>query len=595
MNTVEEVKGKLDIVDIVSGYISLNQAGGNFRACCPFHNEKTPSFMVSREKQIWHCFGCDKGGDVLSFVQEYEGVDFKEALRLLAQKANVTLSGFNFKPKQDNSRLYEINKLAADFYHNLLMQDSQVAKKVLKYIDNRKINKGSFDNWSLGLSGESWDGLLKYLVSKGFKEVDIFQAGLILKKKDGSGHIDRFRKRLMFPICDTQGQVVAFTSRTLSGIAYDEIEQGGKYVNSPQTAIYDKSRILYGWHLAKDTIRQKKYLIIVEGNMDAIAASQTSSKNVVAVSGTALTAEHIKLIKRYANNIILAFDGDAAGSRAAFRSVVLGWQNDMNIKILLLSKGKDPADIVKEDSKKWLQLIKDSVPVMDYYLKRIIAGVDLSRADHKKIAISKLLPIIKFLKSQVEQAHYLKLISDRLQTPIQILQQDLGKTKSFIEAQQTPTVTRQAAKKKISFSLAEELLALAFYKGVYLEKLIDEIEPDMVSVEVESLYRKLIIYYTKHQNLDNFIDYPELDNTEKELWVKLSILGEKNYQGLPDGELVDSFDNMLSNIKLHHLEGQRQGLINDMKQAELSGIEDKVEQLQQEIQLLGNEIEKLKK
>ena len=595
MNPVEEVKNRLDIVEVVSGYISLNQAGGNFRACCPFHNEKTPSFMVSKEKQIWHCFGCDKGGDVISFVQDYEGIDFKEALRILAQKANVPLNNFSFQAKQDNSRLYELNQLAADFYHNLLMQDSPISKKVLKYLDNRKIDKGSLTDWRLGLSGDSWDGLLKYLVSKGFKENDIFQAGLILKKKDGSGHVDRFRKRLMFPICDTQGRVVAFTSRTLSGIAYDEIEQGGKYVNSPQTAIYDKSRILYGWHLAKDTIRKKKYLIIVEGNMDAIAASQTNSKNVVAVSGTALTIEHIKLIKRYANNIILAFDGDAAGSRAAFRSVVLGWQNDMNIKILLLSKGKDPADIVKEDPKKWLELIKDSVPVMDYYFKRIIAGVDLTRADHKKIAVSKLLPIVKFLKSQIEQVHYLKMISDRLQIPMEILQQDLEQTKSFIETQQTPATTQQAVKEKTSFSLSEQLLSLAFFKGVYLEKLIDEVEPEVVSVESESLYRKVIIYYTKHQNLDNFVDYPELDNTEKDLWIKLSMLGEKSYKDLPNEELADSFDNMLSNIKLHHLEGKRHDLISGMKQAELSDDDDQVVRLQQQVQLLGNEIEKLKK
>ena len=551
--------------------------------------------MVSKEKQIYHCFGCDKGGDVISFVQEYEGIDFKEALRILAQKANVPLSGFSFKQKQDYSRLYEINNLAADFYHNLLMQDSQVGKKVLKYLDNRKINKGSLTNWRLGLSGESWDGLLKYLISKGFKEQDIFEAGLILRKKDGSGYLDRFRKRLMFPISDTQGRVVAFTSRTLSGIAYDEIEQGGKYINSPQTAIYDKSKVLYGWHLAKDTIRKKKYLIIVEGNMDAIAVSQTSSKNVVAVSGTALTADHIKLIKRYANNIILAFDGDAAGSRAAFRSVVLGWQNDMNLKILILLKGKDPADIVKEDPQKWLQLVKDSVQVMDYYFKRIIAGVDLSRADHKKIAISKLLPIIKFLKSQVEQAHYLKLISDRLQIPLEILQQDLTSTKSFIENQQTPTTKSNETQKRVSFSLSEELLSLVFLKGIYLEKLVAEVEPEMVSSDLESLYRKVVIYYTKHQNLDNFIDYSELDNNEKEAWVRLSMLGEKDYQSLSDTELLDSFESMLSNLKLRHLEDKRKELIVDIKQSELTGDEQKVNQLESEIHLLGKEIEKLKK
>jgi len=244
-------------------------------------------------------------------------------------------------------------------------------KKTLKYLDKRHVKHGSIINWELGLSPESWDGLLKYLVTEGYKEDDIFTAGLIVKKKDGSGYVDRFRKRLMFPLFDTQGRVVAFTSRSLSGIVYDEEEFGGKYVNSPQTPVYDKSKMLYGWHFAKDTIRQKKYLIVVEGNMDVVAAHQTSAKNTVAVSGTALTAEHIKLIKRYANNVILAFDGDAAGSRASFRSIALCWKEDMNVKILVLPKGKDPADIIKSNPDEWLQFIKDSIPVMDYYFKRI--------------------------------------------------------------------------------------------------------------------------------------------------------------------------------------------------------------------------------
>ena len=436
-NHVEEIKNKLDIVDIVSSYINLQQASGNFRANCPFHNEKTPSFMVSREKQIWHCFGCDKGGDLISFVEEYEGIDFKEALKILAEKANVPLTGFSSAKKEDHSKLYEINKEAAKFFHNILEQDTEASKKVLKYLDKRQVKKGSIINWQLGLSSESWDGLLRYLVTEGYGEEDIFKAGLIVKKKDNSGYVDRFRKRLMFPISDTQGRVVAFTSRTLTGIVYDEEEFGGKYINSPQTAIYDKSKTLYGWHLAKDVIRQKKYLIVVEGNMDVIASHQTSAKNSVAVSGTALTLDHIKLIKRYANNVILAFDGDAAGSRASFRSISLCWQEDMNVKILVSPKGKDPADIIKSNPDEWLQFIKDSIPVMDYYFKRIFQAIDINRADHKKVAVQKLLPIIKYLKTEIEQVHYLKILADKLNVPFEILKKDLDQATSFLEKQDT--------------------------------------------------------------------------------------------------------------------------------------------------------------
>ena len=595
MNPVEEVKSKLDIVETISSYINLTQAGGNFKACCPFHNEKTPSFMVSKEKQIWHCFGCDRGGDIISFVQEYEGIDFKEALKILAEKANVPLTGFSLKKKEDYKKLYAINEEAVKFYHNVLEQKADKSKQVIKYLDKREITKGSRQDWQLGLSGELWDELLKYLVSEGYKEEDIFQAGLIIRKKDGQGYIDRFRKRLMFPICDTQGRVVAFTSRTLAGIAYDEEAMGGKYVNSPQTVIYDKSKILYGWHLAKDAIRKKKYLIIVEGNMDVIAAHQANTHNTIAVSGTALTKEHIKLIKRYTDNIILAFDGDAAGSRAAFRSVVLGWQNDMNIKILLLPKGKDPADIIQDDSKQWLEAIKKSEPVMDYYVKRIVAGVDLSRADHKKIAVQKLLPIIKFIKSKIEQVHYLKLMSDKLQIPFEILERDLEEANSFIETQQTNLSKTTDEKKNTLLLLTEQLLAIAFYKHSYLEKLIADVEPEIVAAELQSLYRKAIIYYTKHQNLDSFTDYPELEEQEKQDWIRLSLEGEKNFLDSTTNDLANDWQNLVFNLKKRYLDNERRTLISELRQAELDGSQEQQDAISHKINLLNKEINKLQR
>lgn len=594
MNPVEEIKQRLDIVETISGYINLQQAGGNFKARCPFHNEKTASFMVSREKQIWHCFGCDKGGDLISFVEEYEGVDFKEAVKLLAEKANVSLAGFSMQPSQENnSRLYEINNRAADFYQNILQQDTETSAKVLKYLDNRKINKGSITDWRLGLSGDLWDGLFKYLLEQGFKEQDIFQAGLIVRKKDGSGYVDRFRKRLMFPICDTQGRVVAFTSRTLTGIAYQEEDFGGKYINSPQTSIYDKSRILYGWHLAKDAIRKKKYLIIVEGNMDVIAAHQTVAKNTVAVSGTALTLDHIKLIKRYTDNIILAFDGDAAGSRASFRSISLCWQEDMNVKVLILPKDNDPADIIKDNPDKWLQAIKDSIPVMDYYFQRIIAGVDLNRADHKKIAVARLLPIIKYLKSDIEQIHYLKLLSDKFQIPLEILQKDLSETRSFLEQKESNISKTEQNKKGYLSLLSEQLLAIACYRINYLEKMIAEIEPDMVAWECQSLYKQLIIYYTKHHNLDNFIDYSELGKEDKDIWVRLSLAGEKNYEGASDKDLANDFQTSVYRLRKTYLDKERQELIGLLRQAEFDGDQEKQDSLSHKINLINKEIYKL--
>ncbi|RJQ34148.1 DNA primase [Candidatus Parcubacteria bacterium] len=598
MNPVDEIKSRLDIVDVVSGYISLNQTGGNLKARCPFHNEKTPSFMVSREKQIWHCFGCGKGGDIISFVQEYEGVDFKEAIRILAERANVTLSNMSFEKKEDYSRLYEINQTAAKFYQNILNQDDPISHKAMKYLQEaRKIKKANIDKWELGLSGESWDGLYRYLISEGYKDDDVFKAGLVVKRKDGSGYVDRFRKRLMFPIFDTQGKIVAFTSRTLAGIVYDEEEQGGKYINSPQTVIYDKSKTLYGWHFAKDMVRKKKYLIVVEGNMDVIAAHQAETTNVVAVSGTALTLDHLKLIKRYSNNVILAFDSDQAGlltSFRAFKNIRLGWEQDMNFKVLLLPAGKDPADVIKEDKSKWLEAIAKSLPLVDYYQKKIMAAIDKNRADHKKIAAQKLLYVIKFLQSEVEQEHYIRKLSDELKISIETLKSEFAKIKTSEDIPSYKNIPLEEKSKKDNIILlSEQLLAIAFFKPSYLEKMIEEIEPDLLEESLRSLYSQTIIYYTKHHSLPDFSNNDELSSQDKKEWIRLSLLGEENYAEASEKDIDNDWHNLSNRVRYYYLDSQKQALIKELRQAELSNDANSQDKLAHEINLLNKEIHKL--
>jgi len=593
MDHIQEIKNNLDIVEVVSNYIDVNQAGSNFKARCPFHNEKTASFMISKEKQIFHCFGCDKGGDVISFVQEYEGIGFNEALKILAGKANIVLPEYTGQRKEDYSKVYEVNKLATEFYQNKLKEDTEVSKKVLKYLTDRSTTEDSINKWQLGLSGENWDELYIFLKSKEYQDEEILKAGLILRKRDGNGYIDRFRKRLMFPIADTQGRVVGFTSRTLAGIAYNEEGFGGKYVNSPQTVVYDKSKILYGWHLSKNAIRQKKYIIIVEGNMDAIAVSQTKANNVVAVSGTALTVDQIKLIKRYTENIIFAFDGDSAGSRAVFRGISLGWKEEMNLKVLLLPKGKDPSDVIKENENNWYNALKDSKPVMDYYFQRILSGVDLNRSDHKKIAVEKLLPIIKFLKNKIEQNHYIKILSDKLDIPLNILENDLEQTKSFLENKQSNNLESDIKKKEVSRSLIEKILSIAFYKKEYLEKLIEEIELEMIAEPWTALYEKIIIYYTKHQNLDNFIDNADLSGEERKAWIELSLLGEKDNEDIENRELLNNWKLLINKLKIDNYNNERNGLIQELKQAEISNNKELQDGLVHKINLINNKIQKV--
>lgn len=597
MNPSEEIKARLDIVEVIGGYIALNPAGDNYRARCPFHNEKTPSFMVSKSKQIWHCFGCSKGGDVLSFVQEYEGLSFGGTIKLLALRANVVLPDkYAQVEKKDNSPILAINQAAAEFYQQKLHENSQVSVKVLEYLKKRALTLETIKDWHLGLSGESWDELFLFLQSKGFKENDIFQAGLSLKKKSGVGFVDRFRKRLMFPICDSMGQVVAFTSRTLAGIVYDEAEMGGKYVNSPQTAVYDKSKTLYGWHKAKEEIRRKKYLIVVEGNMDVISTHQAGTQNVVAVSGTALTEEHIRLIKRYTENVILAFDGDNAGSNAALRSIILGWQNELNQKVLILKDAKDPADLVRDNPKAWLSAIQNSIPVMDYYFQRVLAGVDLNRADHKKIAVNKLLPLIKFLKSNVEQTHYIQLLADKLNLPNNLLQtdfQNLSNKNIIINKESSAIVKINVKENNRALVLSHQLLSLALFKDIYLQKVLNDFEPEMFEESLRGLYKQLIIYYTKHQSLNSFLDQADLDAAQKSLWISLSMQAEKDYESMTNIELDQHFQDILNFFKKEYLSAKLQQLIAHLKQAEVNRDEVKQDQLTHEINLLNKEIYKL--
>ncbi len=593
MNHVEEIKNNLDIVEIISNYIDLNKSGSNFKARCPFHNEKTASFMVSREKQIFHCFGCDKGGDVISFIQEYEGVSFKEALKILAEKANIVLPEYSGERKENYSRIYEINKLATEFYQKKILENKVTSKKVLEYLANRKISKESINKWQLGLSGENWDELYNFLINKKYNKEEILKAGLILKKRDGSGYLDRFRKRLMFPIFDTQGRIVAFTSRTLSGIAYNEEDIGGKYINSPQTVVFDKSKILYGWHLSKDAIRKKKYVIVVEGNMDVIAASQTKANNAIAVSGTSLTIDQIKLIKRYTDNIIFAFDGDNAGSRAVFRGISLGWQEEMNLKVLLLPKGKDPADVIRGNDNNWYNALKKSIPVMDYYFQRILSGVDLSRSDHKKIAVQKILPIIKFLKNNIEQIHYLKILSNKLDIPLNILEKDLNEAESFLDNKKHNNSIYNNKKNKINRSIVEKILSIAFYKKDFLEILIADIKLNMIMDPWRGLYEKVIIYYTKHQDLDNFIDKEELSEEEKKIWIELSLLGEKDNANLNIDELKKNWILLIKKLKTDYFNNKREELIQKLKQSELSNNIEIQDKLVHKINLINNKIQKL--
>lgn len=421
MTPTEEIKERLDIIEVLSGYLKVQKAGRNFRALCPFHNEKTPSFMISPERQMWHCFGCNEGGDIFDFVMKIEGLEFVDALRLLAQRAGVALKRQDPKIQSEKSQLFEICELATDFFTKQL-QASQAGKKAHDYLKQRGLKEKTILEWRLGFAPDSWDALTSFLKKRGYSEKKIVAAGLAVAKEKGNGCYDRFRSRIMFPLFDGHEQAVGFAGRIFG----QKDDKQGKYINTPQTLIYDKSRVLYGLHKAKGEMRKKDRSILVEGNLDVILSQQAGFKETVAASGTALTAQQLKIIKRYTNNLIFAFDSDEAGFAATKKAIKLALENDFSIKILAF-KEKDPADIIQSDPAKWEGLVNKAVNFFDFLFKKTAALSDIKTSQGKRKMAGEILPFVKKIANPVERAHWLSRLATLLEIGERYLQEALSK------------------------------------------------------------------------------------------------------------------------------------------------------------------------
>ncbi|MDO8443559.1 MAG: DNA primase [Candidatus Azambacteria bacterium] len=467
---VQEIKEKLNIVDVISGYIRLQKAGINHKGLCPFHNEKTPSFMVSPSRQNWHCFGCAEGGDIFTFVQKIEGVEFPEALKILAEKAGVALKYSDPKLRTEKDRIYEICEKATQFFTASLNS----AGVILDYIHKRGAREETISEWRLGYAPDSWSSLLSFLIKQGYRETEMEKAGLILR---GDRYHDRFRNRLMFPIFDSNGRVVAFSGRIMGDIVPSKTERtdSGKYVNSPETILYNKSKILYGLDKAKTEIRKADGVVLVEGQMDVILPWQDGIKNIVATSGTALTEDHLSILKRLTNNLILAFDVDDAGFRATKRGVDLANEMGFGVSILDISSGKDPADFVKERPGEFAKLVSESQPIMAYYFSRAFGKFSTEKIEGKKFIALTLLSEIKRLPSAVERSGWLRELSLRLgisegdlkeemeRVEIEKINENVGNRASNISL--VPAKTRKEI-------LSERLLALLLKKPEFIAEAV---------------------------------------------------------------------------------------------------------------------------
>jgi DNA primase len=406
MSVIDEVKQRIDIVEVVSQHVKLTKSGRTFRGLCPFHSEKHPSFFVYPERQSWHCFGaCNTGGDVFSFIMKKEGIDFGEALRLLAQRAGIALPS-RLEPgarRNEQDRLYQINEAAAQYFHNLLL-NSPAGEKARSYVASRGLSAETIASFQLGFSSNSWEALKQHLVERGYTESELLTAGLVIESDAGGTH-DRFRNRLMFPISDIKGRITGFGARVLD----DSLP---KYLNSPQTPVFDKSSSLYGINLAAAVIRQQNMVVIVEGYMDVITAHQNGFNNVVASMGTAVTEEQVYTLKELAKNIVLVLDADAAGKEAMLRCV--DYENILKaeIKVTILPRGKDPDNVIRGDVKSWQQLVGEaSLPIVDYTFNMVTSELDLSTANDKSSAATSLIPIIAAIRDTVRRAHYLRKLA----------------------------------------------------------------------------------------------------------------------------------------------------------------------------------------
>jgi len=426
MSHVEQIKERLNIVDVVSSYIKLEKAGSNFRARCPFHTEKTPSFFISPERNTYHCFGCNSGGDAFSFVEEIEGLDFKGALKILADKAGVELRPIDKGEKDEKERLHKILEEATIFFQIELTKNNEV----LSYLYKRGISSATLKKFRVGFAPDGWSVLYDLLKSKSYSDSEMEKVGLVIIKGSSGRPYDRFRSRIMFPVCDNAGRVVAFSGRIFSAQGGSALDGGdvvvAKYINSPETVLYSKSNILYGYEKAKNAIRKEDLCIVVEGQMDLLASHQAGVENTVAISGTALTPWHIRIIKRVSSNIAFAFDADKAGTKALYKSALASLPQNISVEVISMPENSDPADIAFKDSDKWREYIKDRKNIILYFLS-FLKNEETDTGNFRKKAGEIVLPLIKRIDNKIIQEHFVEEASNAMSISKEAVVEEMNK------------------------------------------------------------------------------------------------------------------------------------------------------------------------
>jgi len=572
LDVASAVKEKIDVVDFLGKYLKLTPAGKNFRAVCPFHKEKTPSLMVSPDKQIWHCFGCGNGGDVIKFLMLYENLEFFDALKVLAEKAGMNLDILGGRDFKTYDVIYKVMEEAKEFYRTNLYKSDEVKD----YLKNRELKGETVKEFELGVALDEPDAISRYLLKKGFSMPDIEKAGLVFKTERGT-YWDRFRGRLMFPLYNHVGKVVAFTGRLLPG---RDDSKTGKYVNSPETPIFQKSKILYGFHKTKNDIREAKSAILVEGQMDFLMMWQDGVKNVVATSGTALTPEHLKTLKKLTDDLVLSFDSDAAGQAAAERSIDLASSLDFMVKLLIIEdpKLKDPADVVKEKPGAIAELLKNARPAMEYYIYKYITKngevLDLKKnKQNLKIVLSK----IKNLASSIEKNHWIKKLSDISKISESVLMEEMEnikETQALNSAKEDPLEEMETEFSRRDL-ICQRLIGLAMNDKDVKEKLAGYLE------YFPEFYKDL--YSGK-----------KLEGPLEKVAELISLRFSFENASLKEDDLKKEFEQLVHELKLNYLKEKQASLGREADELEKAGRESEWAEKAREHKAVTEEIHALK-
>ena len=562
---VDQIKERLSISDVVGSYVKLERAGANFKAKCPFHSERTPSFFVSPPRGTYHCFGCNRGGDIFTFVEEIEGVPFGDALKILADRAGVVLKSVDPKAKSEYDKLYGLIEAAVEYYRECLSENNEA----LLYLKKRGLTDETIRAWRIGFAKENWSGLYDTLKKKGYADLDIDKAGLIVSGE--RGYYDRFRSRIMFPLANPSGKIIGFSGRIF--LPYDKTKEKelAKYVNSPDTVLYNKSRVLYGYDKAKAEMMRENSTVLVEGQMDLLMSHQSGAINTVALSGTALTEDHLKMIKRFADNLILALDSDAAGFAASERAWKLAISLGLDVKVAQIPKGLDPADFILKDKEGWEIAISGAKHIIDY----LFSGLKEKGLDKRTLSLEvskKILPYVAEISNKMDQAHFVGKLAGELSMAEEHLWEEISKVKDSSSAALPPP-----AEKKQEF----------FRKDVIARKIVgiilwqEGIKGSVVDTEkAKENYQKIAENY----GIEKFA---EMKN--KEDLVFESEVYYAGHERIPQ-ELAELFRNLEKEL----LEENFSKAMIEIAQAEKSGEEDRADELLKKCQEISKKINEIK-